>query len=122
MGFCPNCGKELRDDELFCSECGNAVNAASQQTIQGQQPIYGQQPYSPQQVPQAQYPAVSAEKKGLAVCALVFSFLMPIVGIILGIIGAVKYKTPKFKNQCIAAIPISIVVWIINIVFVMNMF
>ena len=42
MRFCPKCGKELRDDELFCSVCGNAVNAASQQTIQVQQPIQGQ--------------------------------------------------------------------------------
>lgn len=36
MRFCPKCGKELRDDELFCSGCGNPVNAASQQPIQGQ--------------------------------------------------------------------------------------
>ncbi len=116
MKFCPNCGKELRDDELFCSECGNAVNAAPQQPIQGQQPIYGQQPYSPQQASQFQQPPIEKEKNTLATCALVFAFLMPIVGLILGIIGTVKYKSEKLKKQCIIAIPVSIVVWIISAV------
>lgn len=117
MKYCTNCGKQLREDEVFCSECGNAVNAAPQQ------PIYGQQPYSPQQAPQFQQPVqvqqppysqVEEEKKTLATCALVFAFIMPIVGLILGIIGTVKYKSEKLKKQCIIAIPVSIVVWIIN--------
>lgn len=54
MRFCPKCGKELRDDELFCSGCGNPVNAASQQPIQAQQPIYGRQPIQAQQPIQGQ--------------------------------------------------------------------
>lgn len=54
MKYCSKCGKELRDDELFCSGCGNPVNAASQQPIQAQQPIYGRQTIQVQQPVQGQ--------------------------------------------------------------------
>lgn len=83
-----------------------------------QPPQFNQAPQGqyipPQQYPQTPPPA-ETENKTLATCALVFAFLMPIVGLILGIVGTVKYKTPKYKNQCIAAIPVSIVVWILGI-------
>lgn len=113
MKYCSNCGKQLRDDEAFCSVCGTAVNAAVQQ------PIQPQQPYMAQQYTQSQQPMVEEEKKALATCALVFAFLMPIVGLILGIVGTVKYKSDKLKKQCIIAIPLSIVVWIISFVIMM---
>ena len=54
----------------------------------------------------------TGETSGLATGALVCSFLIPIVGLILGIVGACKYKTPEFKNKSIAAILVSILVWI----------
>lgn len=108
MKYCSNCGKQLREDELFCSECGNAVNAVPQQPI----PAQPSAPY--------QQPMVEEEKKTLATCALAFAFLMPIVGLILGIIGAVKYKSEKLKKQCIIAIPVSIVVWVIGFAMMMS--
>lgn len=113
MRYCSNCGKQLRDEEAFCSGCGNAVNAVPQQPIQAQQSFSAQQPV------QFQQPMVEEEKKTLATCALAFAFLMPVVGLILGIIGTVKYKSEKLKKQCIIAIPVSIVVWIICFVMMM---
>lgn len=117
MSFCPNCGKELKENAVFCAECGTAVNPAPQQAYANQAPA--QQFQQPAQVQQPMYPQVEEEKKTLATCALAFAFLMPIVGLILGIIGVVKYKTAKYKNQCIAAIPLSIVVWVMLIVLSM---
>lgn len=122
MSFCSNCGKELRDDEAFCSQCGNTVNAAPQQPFANQaQPQQAQQPYqpvqytNPSQAQQTMYQPVEEEKNNIATSALIFALVMPIVGFILGIIGAVKYKSEKLKTQCIIAIPLSIVAWVIGI-------
>jgi uncharacterized membrane protein YvbJ len=102
--FCPKCGNEISDQSVVCPKCGCPTS---------------------NEVPVQQQASTSApmlengEKKSLATCALVFSFLMPIVGLILGIIGTIKYKTEKLKKQCIIAIPISIVVWIISAVIML---
>lgn len=100
--FCQNCGNEINDNAVVCPKCGcptenNGGNNVSAASAVSNAPVIE-----------------NGEKRTLADCALVFSILMPIVGIILGIIGTVKYKTAKLKNKCIAAIPISIVVWIIT--------
>ena len=34
--FCQNCGKELKEDNLFCTQCGcpiNNINLENQQTV-----------------------------------------------------------------------------------------
>lgn len=98
MKFCQKCGKEIMDEAVVCPGCGCSVEGGSASNIQ-----------SSTTAPKLE----EGEKRGLATAALVCSFLLPIAGIICGIIGAVKYKTAKLKNQCIAAIPISIVVWIL---------
>ena len=96
--FCSKCGNEIDNDALICPKCGCAtMNMAVQKNT------------------------VSADTSGetstLATCAIVFAILLPIVGIILGIIGAVKYKTEAYKNKCITAIVLSVVVWVACIVF-----
>lgn len=99
--FCQNCGNEINDNAVVCPKCGcpteNNSNNFSAAPAASNAPVIE-----------------NGEKRTLADCALVFSFLMPIVGLILGIIGTIKYRTAKLKNKCIAAIPISIVVWIIS--------
>ena len=30
--YCKNCGKELQDGSLFCSMCGNSVEASTEET------------------------------------------------------------------------------------------
>jgi uncharacterized membrane protein YvbJ len=96
--FCSKCGNEISDQSVVCPNCGCATSNAvpTQQTQSTSAPVIE-----------------DGETKTLATCALVFSFLMPIVGLILGIIGTIKYKTESLKKQCIIAITISIVVWII---------
>ncbi len=52
---------------------------------------------------------------GLAICALIFSFIFPLVGLILGIVGLKKYQT-EGKGMCIASVIISGVLLFISIV------
>ncbi|MCC8016134.1 MAG: zinc ribbon domain-containing protein [Clostridiales bacterium] len=97
--FCEKCGNEINDSAAVCHKCGCPVENNN---------------FSPTSVSSGAPIIKDGEKRTLADCAIVFSVLFPIVGLILGIIGTVKYKTAKLKNKCIAAIPISIVVWLIS--------
>ena len=92
MKFCQKCGKQLMDEAVICPGCGCAVgNNQSVNTTKV---------------------STAGETSGIATGALVCSFLIPIVGLLLGIVGACKYKTPEFRNRSIAAIGISILVWV----------
>ena len=106
MKFCSHCGKEIDDNAVICPGCGCPVQSATANNTAAN-PAFGQ-------ISNADV-IVDGENPKIARLALVFSFLMPIVGLILGIIGAVKYKTQKFKTQCLIAIPVSIVFQIIFI-------
>ena len=102
--FCSKCGKEIDDSAVVCIHCGCSVEKT-------QQPSYVPVTDAPSEVD-------TGEKPTLANCAMAFAFLMPIIGLILGIVGIVKYKNEKYKKQCVVAIPVSIVVWII-VAFIM---
>lgn len=95
--FCSKCGNEIDNEAVVCPKCGCAT---ANMTLQKN--------------------AASAEASGetstLATCAIVFAILLPIVGIILGIIGVVKYKTEAYKKKCITAIVLSVIVWTVCIV------
>lgn len=99
--FCSKCGKEIDDQAVVCIHCGCPVESANKES------------YVP--VTDAPIQEETGEKKTLANCAVVFSFLIPIVGLILGIVGITKYKNEKLRKQCICAITLSIVFWIIGI-------
>lgn len=92
MKYCQKCGKEIMEQAVVCPSCGCAVNgnALTEQSSEK-----------------------SNETSGFARAALGLAFIIPIVGLILGIIGCFKYKTPEYKKKCIVAIPVSIVAWII---------
>lgn len=93
--FCSKCGNEIDNEALICPKCGcataNMVNMNAQKAAAAQ----------------------TEETSTLATCAIVFAILMPIVGLILGIIGTVKYKNEKYKGRCVSAIVWSIVIWAI---------
>ena len=92
MKFCSKCGKQLMDEAVICPGCGCA-----QPTTNAPASTAGP----------VQSGAMPGETSGLATCAMVFAFLMPIVGLILGIIGCNKYKTPAFQKKCKNALIIS---------------
>lgn len=100
MKFCSKCGKEILDEAVICVHCGCAVqNSGANNLTTGTTVV---------EVNEAN------ESSTLSTCALVFSFLMPIVGLILGIVGACKYKTSSYKTSCISAIILSIFMWLLS--------
>ena len=107
MKFCQSCGTQLLDEAVFCPNCGCAVA-----TEPAPQAPMGQAPMG--QMPMGQMPVAPAESSGTATCAIVFAFLIPLVGLILGIVGMNKYQTPALKKRCKTAIIISVVVWVLS--------
>ena len=92
--FCSKCGNEIDDEAMICPKCGCATaNMGNMKKSSSQ----------------------SDESSGLATCAIVFAILMPIVGLILGIVGVCKYEDENLKKKSISAIILSIVIWVIYI-------
>jgi len=87
--FCKKCGHEIENAETPCPYCGNANQESIPQVI-----------YEPR-------PEAPAEKKGtvLGVLSLVLAFLVPIAGVVLGIIAIVQGR----KTQNTAA-------WVMGII------
>lgn len=101
MKYCSKCGKEIMDEAVICVHCGCQV-----ETIGAQNNAFLQ----PQTITNTK--ATQPESNTLLTCAIIFAFLMPIVGVILGIVGLVKYKSTQLRHASIGAIVVSIAVWI----------
>ena len=93
--FCKNCGKEINDEAVICVGCGCSVKNES----------------TPTTTQDYQYPI---ESTTIANCALIFAFLVPIVGVILSIIGLTKYRTPEFRSRCVTSLIVSTIVWVVS--------
>ncbi len=102
MKYCSKCGKEIMDEAVICVHCGCQVERIGAQNNAFVQPqtIISTEANQP------------SESKTLLSCAIIFAFLMPIVGIILGIVGLVKYKSADLRRASIGAIVAAIAVWI----------
>ena len=75
--FCKNCGKEIKEGEKFCRECGTAVDGTAQ-------PIT---PNSNGTVPMKKGLAIASLVLGI--CSFIFGWFLlplPIIGLILGIV------------------------------------
>lgn len=101
--FCSKCGNEIDNEALICPKCGCATaNMALQKSTASAK--------------------TSEETDTLATCAIVFAILAPIVGLILGIIGTVKYRNEAYKKKSITAIVLSVIVWAVfyGIILMLN--
>lgn len=96
---CPNCGLQLHEQAVICPRCGYQPRANGG-FYQGGYPQY--QP---------------TESNGIAIAALICAFLIPLVGLILGIVGLNKYKGGTYRKMCIWAIVLAPIVWLVNFVF-----
>ena len=90
--FCSKCGNEIDNEALICPKCGCATaNMALQKSVASAD--------------------TSGETGTLAKCALIFAVIDPTIGLILGIIGTVKYRNEEYKKKSITAIVLSVIVW-----------
>ena len=96
--FCQKCGKEIFDEAIVCPFCGCQTGNIS--------PIQNKEPAKP-----------SVETDAIAKAAFICAFLVHIVGLILGIIGCATYKNTEYKQKCITAIIVSVVMCIIGMIF-----
>lgn len=82
--FCGKCGKEINNEAVVCPHCGCAVAGKAVVRKRG------------------------GETSTLSMLAVVFAFLAPIVGLILGIVGMSSYNDESLRKKCKGAIFISL--------------
>lgn len=90
--YCPYCGTELVSESCFCTRCGGRVI-----------------PYSAQSrpMPSTPYYITDAQKKPgklYSILAMIFSFLYPFIGIVLGAFAILKGKKGENKTAIILGI------------------
>lgn len=99
MKTCPNCGAQLDDNAMFCTQCGMAQGAdgANQQNYY-QQNYYQQNQYQYQyQKPVSPYDHTAEYdpddiSKNKVYCMIIY--LCPIVGIIIAFLATINEKSP----------------------------
>lgn len=108
--FCPFCGEELVSEAKFCKNCGKDVSAYA--GIGNDTPSsYGY--------------VVPADEKShtlATVLGFICAFLIPLIGIIIGIYLVTRNGSPKAKKYGIIIIALAVVVWIISFITAMFMY
>ncbi len=108
MKYCSKCGNQVFDEAVICPKCGCEVEQ--------KQNNYYQQPAKKERVVNYER-TQERESPSMASTALLFAFLVPIVGIILGIIGMNKYRTQEYRKKCRTALIVGIVVQVVLFFF-----
>jgi len=83
--FCPECGKSIPDNSVFCEECGAKIVKASPPPIQ--QPVY-------QAPPPTNYQPVYKKKKPVGLLIFI-AILLIIIGGLVYVIGSFMWFPPK---------------------------
>ncbi len=105
--YCPNCGNILNDNTTICPKCGMQITQSNTTNTMNTMS------------------AVSSTNKtnDIAIAGLILSFMIPIVGLVLSIIGLEKSKEiNNGKRLSIAGIVISAVFTIISIINLIKLF
>lgn len=67
--YCENCGKKIKENDKFCPNCGNSIKK------------------------------IKEDNKVISILGLIFSFFLPVIGIILSIISLIKVSKLKKENN-----------------------
>lgn len=96
MKYCQKCGKELMDEAVICPGCGCSVETVKAKTaIEDAKDTLDIKP-------------------SMAALEIVIAVMLPIVGVVIGIIGLRKKNTTKrYKNTFLITLIVSVVAWII---------
>lgn len=96
---CPSCGAPLHEQAVICPRCGYQPHANGAFYAGG---------YAP--------PPRFRESSGIAIAALICALLVPLVGLILGIVGLTRYQDRTYRKMCIWAVVLAPIVWVINLI------
>lgn len=108
--FCPFCGEELVSEAKFCKNCGKDISAYAA--------IGNDTPNSSDYVmPQSEKNHTLATVLGF-ICA----FLIPLIGLIIGIYLVTRNDGPKAKKYGIIIIALAVVVWIFSFITALFMY
>ena len=114
--FCPNCGNILNDNTTMCPKCGmqitqsNMTNSMNNMNTSGSINTMNTAPSS-------------NGENNIAIAGFILSFIIPIIGLILSIIGLKKSKeTNNGRGLSIAGIVISTIFTIISIIAIFLIF
>lgn len=132
--YCKKCGKQLNDTDKFCPACGASTdnNRDSDRQFSYTQPdyfdippqsqrqdYYSQQPSQQQSyqygTQQQQKPAQQQESNLCAILGFIFSFFVPIVGLVLSIMGRQKRQ---YRELATAGMVISIISIVLSVILV----
>ncbi len=102
--FCPFCGEELVDEAKFCKNCGKDVSVYAD--------IGNNTPNSHEYV----MPASEKSHTLATVLGFIFAFLIPILGIIIGIYLLTRKDSSKAKKYGIIVIALAAVVWFVSFI------
>ena len=102
MKYCSKCGKELFDEAVVCPGCGCPVPGT---------PVQATQPAATQET----------EKNTMITVGMISAFLLPLLGVILGIVGMNKYQNPVLKQKSKSVLLLSLGMWIIYFFLILVM-
>ena len=112
MKYCSKCGYEMLDDAVVCPKCGKR-NAYHQHYERNEYQLYERNAYNQRN---------STSTNGFAIAGFICSFFIPLLGWIFGAIGMSKANQMdgNGKGLAIAAIAISTIFFIINIITILS--
>ena len=114
--YCSHCGKPINKDDKYCQYCGKENKYYNSDNIEADLNSYldSENGYY-------NAPTHSEEPQALGVCAIIFSSLGGLLGLVLAIVGLSKYKEKPGRTKCKIALIILAVWFFIGIMIGCNM-
>lgn len=128
--FCPHCGKQVNETDIFCASCGANLNGNPSESQFTQQKESDNPPYNPPQCTPYETQSnpnpntsTSTNTNAIAIVGFVLSFFCAIAGLVCSIIGLQKSKEAggTGKGLAIAGIVISAVSMFCTFIFMIDL-